>query len=348
MKQKIFMKKTIRLIAIFALILTFFLTGNVYAASLNNVTSNVNKQIVRPGEEVEVTINFGEQLGAAILNVSYDNRIFDYVSVDSGTANDQGNRVRVEFHDTHGGTNPINSMTIKFRAKADITTSNPTEFIITGESFAGPTGNPTYDNIDEIVEEVTVEPEYQDYVIDLNYTGDIIANEEKDVKLSYSSSMGRYYEHARIEADATTPEGGTVKLIGINADTNSEEDLILSGFGDPQGYPIGGKDFSQTLNLKALFSKEGDYTVTFRLINRDGSDSTIAQKTITLNAKKTGSQETPEETNNEKNKPATKTEKKAKPKAIAKAGSNIYLEMLALASIFIGAIIYYNKKNKNS
>lgn len=338
------MKKTLSIIAILvAIILTFFLTGNSYAAALDSVTTNTDKDIVRPGEEVKVTVNFGEALGAAILEFSYDNNLFDYVSVDKGTANDQGDKVRVEFHDTTGGTAPINSMIATFKAKADLTTSNPTEITIVGEGFSNPDASTRYDDITTpMVESLTVEPEYQDYTMNLTHTGDIIANEEKDMILSYSSTMGRYYEHARLEVEATTPEGATVKLTGINADSNVEQDLILSGWGDPQGYKIGGKDFTQTLHLKGLFSNAGNYTITLKLIDRDDSDRAIAEKAITIAVKNKEAEVTPPQ----EEKPETDKPVEEKPKTLPKTGENIYFEMFALVTILTGAAIIYNKKNK--
>ena len=101
--------------------------------------------------------------------------------------------------------------------------------------------------------------------------------------------MGRYYEHARLIAEATTPVDASVKLTGTAADTQTTQDIIQSGWGDPQGYKIGGKDVSQVLNVKGLFSDKGEYTVTLKLIDRDNSDTVIAQKEFkfTVNEKQT-------------------------------------------------------------
>ncbi len=344
------MKKTISIIAIFvAIILTFFITGSSYAAALDAISTKVNNQTIRPDEELNVTVEFGEDLGAAILEFSYDNNIFEYVSVDQGTANDQGDKVRVEFHDTTGGTAPIASMTATFKAKADLTTSNPTEITIVGEGFGNPDGSVRYDDITTpMVERVTVEPDYQDYTIDLIYTGDIIANEEKDMTLSYASSMGRYYEHARLEAEATTPAGATVKLTGLNTVDNAEQNLILSGWGDPQGYKIGGKDFEQTLNLKGLFSNAGEYTITFKLIDRDDSDKAIVEKVVTLAVKEKDTVVTPpqEDQTPETQEPVPETPKEEqKPTTLPKTGENIYITMFSLVLALVGVTAIYNKKS---
>lgn len=343
------MKKIISFIAIFALIFTFFLTTNTFAASLDTLNVELNKTTVRPGEEVNLTINFGENLGAYTFDIAYDNNIFDYVIADGGTANNTGNKVRVTFYDTTGGTNPRQNMSIVFKAKEGITTSNPTELTVTGEGLANADASVTYDDITTpIVKNITVEPEYQPYVLNLEYTGDIIFGEEKDMKLSYSSSMGRYYEHARLIATATTPDGANVKLIATDATTRAEQDIIQSGWGDPQGYKIGGKDVLQVLNTKALFTDVGDYTITLKLIDRDNADSVIAEKEFTFTAKEHEQEITPPaeeeppkapETNNGEN-----TSNVQKPTTLPKTGENIYIPMTILLVSFIGFAVYYNKK----
>ena len=138
------MKKAISLIVIFAIILTFFLTGTTYAASLDNLSVNVDKTTVRPGQTVKLTINFGVVLGAYTFDIAYDNNIFDFVSVDGGAENNTGDKVRVTFYDA---TNGRDNMSIVFKAKEGITTSNPTELTVTGEGLANQDASITYDDI---------------------------------------------------------------------------------------------------------------------------------------------------------------------------------------------------------
>ena len=351
------MKKIISIIAILSIFVTFFLTGNSYADSLDTLTVNVDKTTVRPGEEVKLTINFGQSLGAYTFDITYDNNIFEYVSAEGGTANDTTDKVRVTFYDSTGGTNPRQNMSITFRAKADITTSNPTELTVTGEGLANADASVTYDDITTpIVKNITVEPEYQDYVINLEHTGDIIAGEEKDMILSYSSSMGRYYEHARLIAESTTPSGANVKLTGIDSTSQTEQDIIQGGWGDDQGYKIGGKDVSQVLNVKALFTDVGNYTITLKLIDRDNSDAVIAEKRFSFTAVEKQTTPVVPPTTGETEQPTTPSEpsdeiqeeinnEEQKPTTLPKTGSNIYVPMVALMVSIAGITFYYNKKS---
>lgn len=354
------MKKIISLIVIFTLATTMFLTGKVYAASLDRITVDVNKTTVRPGEDVTLTINFGQALGAYTFNISYDKNIFEYVSVNGGTANNTSDKVRVTFYDSTGGTSPRENMSIVFKAKADITTSNPTEFTVTGEGLANNDASVTYDDITTpMVKNITVEPEYQDYTINLAYTGEILVNQPKEMILSYSSPMGKYYEHARLIAEATTPEGASVQLKGINSTNQVTQDIIESGWGDPQGYSIGGKDVSQRLNVTGLFTKEGDYTITLKLIDRDNSDAIIAQNKfaykIPNTTQKPAENETPKEEEpkeetpkedevKEDNKTEEKEPEKVKPNVLPKTGHNIYVPIIILIIALISGILYFKRK----
>lgn len=358
------MKKITSIITIIALLTTLIFTGNTYAASLDSIDIQTSKTTVRPGEEVTISINFGEELGAYTVEAAYDDAIFDYVSVEGGEGNDTGDKVIVTFHDTTGGTNPRTTTSITFKAKADITTSNPTEFTITATGLANADASVEYDDITTpIVKNVTVEPEYVDYTIKLEHTGDIIKEKETAMTLSYSSPMGKYYEHARLIAEATTPEGATVKLLATDQ-ARLEHDIIQSGWGDAQGFKIGGKDVSQVLNVTGIFSEVGDYTITLKLIDRDNSDSVIATGAFNLKAVETPATppttpETPPTTNPE-TPPATTPEEnpgqtpetttpeevipEETPKVLPKTGNNIYVPAILILVSLISYSIYYNKR----
>lgn len=351
------MKKIISIISLIMLSLLVF-SGNVFATPLNSVTVDTDKTIVRPGEEVKVTVNFGEQLGAYTVSVAYDNKIFDYVSAEGGTANDTSDKVKVVFHDSTGGTSPSQTMSVTFRAKANLETSNPTEFSITAEGLSSPDTSVTYDDITTpIVKNVTVEPQYEDYKIELTYSGNIVKEEEKEMKLSYSSSMGRFYEHARLIAEVTKTAGGTVQLIGTDT-SQLEHDIIQSGWGDAQGYKIGGKDVSQVLNVRAKFGEVGDYSITFKLIDRDNSDSVIAQETfdftvsdnttITPPAEEPAIPTAPEKTPNVQEPSTTEeiTTTEEKPTTLPKTGIDLYAQIAITLIVLVVLCLIIRQINK--
>ena len=339
------MKKTISIITIISIIAVLIFSGKTYAAPLDTIDVQTDKTKVSPGEEVSININFGQNLGAYTFDVSYDNNIFDYVSADGGTANNTGDKIRVVFFDSTGGTNPRTNMSVKFKAKSDITTSNPTELTVTANGLSNADASITFDDITTpIAKNLTVEPNYVDYTIKLEPTGPVLKEEENVMTLSFSSPMGRYYEHARLIAEATTPAGATIQLLATDS-ANLEHDIIQNGWGDPQGYKIGGKDVSQVIQTRAVFSNIGDYTITLKLIDRDHSDQVISQKSVQfkisdksqITTPPTDTQK-PEETNKEQ------TTNKKTPTKLPKTGINIYVPIGIILFVLIGVYVYFNKK----
>lgn len=146
-------------ILVFVFSILFFQTGSAFAATLDNVQVNVSKNKIVPGEQVTVSIDFGKALGAYTANIAYDNTIFDYVSSEGGTHDDNGTRVKLVYYDSTGGTNPRTNATVTFKAKDSIITSNPTNFAITLEGLANSDASETYDDITTPIEkDVLVEP----------------------------------------------------------------------------------------------------------------------------------------------------------------------------------------------
>ena len=157
-----------------------------------------------PGEEVTVNINFGTDLGAYTFDVAYDNSIFEYVSAEGGTPNDNGTRVRVTYYDTAGGLNPRSNMSVTFKAKDDITSTNPTDFSVTAEGLANNDASQEYDDITiPIKKDVTVEPNYIDYSIEFKHSEKLVIDEQNAMELITKSSMGKNYDHVKMQVEVT-------------------------------------------------------------------------------------------------------------------------------------------------
>lgn len=280
------MKKTVSLILI---VLVFFCMFqiNVNAASipLNSVTVDVTKEKIEPGENVTVNINFGTELGAYTFDVAYDNNIFEYVSSEGGTENDNGTRVRVTYYDSAGGTNPRSSMSVTFKAKDSITSTNPTDFSVTAEGLANNDASQEYDDITSpIKKSVTVEPNYVDYTIEFNYSGKIIYGEEKAMELITKSSMGKNYDHVKMQVKVTKKpsDNASVQLLATEK-TRNQVDLVKDGWGEPDGYKLGGKNVEQVLEVQALFSEVGEYGIKISLLDKDASNAVIEEKEFIFN-----------------------------------------------------------------
>ena len=348
------MKKIIYSIIIFTTMIISLLTIKVKAASLDAINIETNKSIVNPGEEVTLTIEFGKSLGAYTFDIAYDNNLLEFVSASDGTPNDMSTKVRIVYYDSSGGSNTKDSLTVVFKAKEGITTSNPTDLSITAEGLANGDASEQYDDIDvPITKNITVEPDYKDYELNLQYDGEIVKNQEKEVTITTSSEMGKYYDHARLIAEVTTQTGGTVTLIGID-EQQMKHDLIQSGWGDPSGYKIGGK-VNQVLKFTGLFTEAGDYQITLKLIDRDSSDTSIVEKTFDI---KVVEESTVEDENNNTNTGnntentteniTNSTEEQEKveelPKELPKTGINYTGIVIAL--IVLAILIYFTKYRK--
>ena len=335
------MKKLLSLATIFVTLLTLLLTTNVYAAALDTIDATLDKTTVHPGTDVTLTINFGKALGAYTFDIAYDNSLFEFVSASDGTPSDSDTKVRVVYYDSTGGSNPKESLSVVFKSKDGITTSNPTNFAITAEGLANPDASEQYDDITiPISKNVIVEPDYKDYELKLEYDGEIIENKEKEITISTISEMGRYYDHARLIAEATTPDGGSVSLIGTDS-AQMEYDLIKNGWGDEAGYEIGGK-VEQVLKFTGLFTKAGDYTITLKLIDRDAQDASIAEKTFNIKVASETAVETPEE------KPAETPEEEATtekvPEELPKTGINLIVIGFSIIALLVLTYVSINRK----
>ena len=352
------MKKFLSIISLISILFfTLFINKSFANQQLDSVTLDVNQSTVHPGETVTLTINFGVELGSYTFDVAYDNSLLEYVSCEGGTPSDNGTRVRVTFYDSSGGTNPRTSMSVTFKAKEGIITSNPTDLSVTAEGLANKDASVQYDDIGiPIVKNIVVEPIFEDYNITLSYSGDIIANQDKAMTLTISSRLGKNYEHARIVAEATTPDGGQVTLKGTD-EQQLEHDLIQSGWGDASGYELGGQNVNKTLALTGNFTKAGSYSIKIKIIDRDSSDSEIASKTFDLTVlDETSSGSNNDENitgnivNNTTNTPSTTdnsiinnaTEENL-PKTLPKTGRNLYIPII-IAIVIISIAIYASKR----
>lgn len=299
-----------KLFYVFMVLVLFFsiicIPTSSSAATLNTFDVKLSKEKIAPGQEVSVLVNFGQEMGAYTVNTTYNSSVFEYVSAEGGTANNTGNKVVLVYHYTQGVGTPSQSAKITFRAKDSLTGPNPTDFTVTLEGMANPDASERYDNpADSFINDILVEPNYVNYTLSLDYTGAIKKDVAKDMKLITASSMGKNYDHVRLIADVTKKpaDTATAKLLANKAD-GSEVDLLQSGWGEADGYALGGRDVKQELALKGEFNTDGKYTVHVKLIDRDDSDKVIAEKSFDITVGETKAPST-SKPNTEEKLPAT-------------------------------------------
>lgn len=337
----------------------------IYAASipLNSITVNISKDKIEPGEEVKVDINFGTELGAYTFDIAYDNSIFEYVKSEGGTENDNGTRVRVTYYDSTGGTNPRTNMYVVFKAKEDITSTNPTNFSITAEGLANSDASQEYDDITQAIEkQLTVEPNYKQYNIDLEYTEKLIKDKDIDLKLVTKSSMGKNYDNLMTKAEIISkPQNANIKLTAMK-DNSNEINMIETGYGSTKGFSLGGKNAHHEINMKANFDTTGEYKIKFSILDKDSSNAVVVEKEFTLNVieENTNVSDTENnadnEDNSENNNPNNSNDNQNSninneeelPKELPKTGMTQYVYIIAIISLLLsGYIVNKNlKKDK--
>lgn len=358
------MRKILIFITVLFLAIAIMQT-TIYAASipLNSITVNISKDKIEPGEEVKVDINFGTELGAYTFDIAYDNSIFEYVKSEGGTENDNGTRVRVTYYDSTGGTNPRTNMYVVFKAKEDITSTNPTNFSITAEGLANSDASQEYDDITQAIEkQLTVEPNYKQYNIDLEYTEKLIKDKDIDLKLVTKSSMGKNYDNLMTKAEIISkPQNANIKLTAMK-DNSNEINMIETGYGSTKGFSLGGKNAHHEINMKANFDTTGEYKIKFSILDKDSSNAVVVEKEFTLNVieENTNVSDTENnadnEDNSENNNPNNSNDNQNSninneeelPKELPKTGMTQYVYIIAIISLLLsGYIVNKNlKKDK--
>lgn len=132
----------------------------------------------------------------------------------------------------------------------------------------------------------------EEYAFDLQYTGTIVKNEEKEAKVLLIGKGGTLYTKVRIKVDVKGPSKPEI----LATDSNGHQHNIaeIGYWGPPEGFPVQG-DFTNTTPIKATFPEAGKYTVTLSLINLENG-STITTKSFEINVT---SNDTADNTTNE-------------------------------------------------
>lgn len=357
------MKKKILCFALILFLILCIYQIKLFAASvpLDTINVEVTDTKIEPGQEVTVNIDFGTTLGAYTFDVAYDNNIFEYVRCEGGTENDNGTRVRVTYYDSAGGANARSNMSVTFKAKENIVSTNPTDFSITAEGLANEVASPYDDITTPIKKSVTVEPNYVDYTIEFNQTGTILVDEENNMELITRSTMGKNYDHVKMKVEVTKKpsDNANITLLATTR-TRQEVDLIRDGWGEPDGYQLGGKNVEQILDVRGTFSEIGDYTIKVSLLDMDSSNAVIQEKEFNFSVKNEEIVNEEDETvpptenenqnnNNEGNIEGTtnneeNTTQEELPESLPKTGTTQYAYIIAIISIL--AAVYITLQNQ--
>lgn len=118
-----------------------------------------------------------------------------------------------------------------------------------------------------------------EYSFELNYTGDVVNNEEKEATVILRGTDATPYTKVRIKVDVTGP--ATPKIMATDS-SGVEHDIAQLGYWGPDtGFAVGGT-FENKTPIKATFSAAGTYTIKLSLINLENNDAVITSKTETV------------------------------------------------------------------
>lgn len=118
-----------------------------------------------------------------------------------------------------------------------------------------------------------------EYSFDLQYTGTIVKNVEKDAVVLLTGVNGTPHTSVQIKVDITGP--ATPKILATDA-TGTEYDIAQLGYwGPPSGFQVGG-DFENKTPIKATFIEEGSYTIKLSLVDLANGNAVITTKTFDI------------------------------------------------------------------
>lgn len=178
-----------------------------------------------------------------------------------------------------------------------------------------------------------------EYSFDLQYTGTIIKNEEKNANVLLVGVNGTLHTNVQIKVKITGP--ATPKILATDSNGTEYDIAQLGYWGPPSGFPVQG-DFTNTTPIKATFTEAGTYTIELSLVDVANANSVITSKTFTVEVLST---ETPAANNitinNEVLNNTTVEE-------LPKTGTSIaefILYTFVFGLLLTGSIIYLNRRN---
>ena len=253
------MKKTISLVLAFVLLFT--LTAQAFAQS---ITLTPDKNTVKAGEDVTVTVNFDEDLehvSGIALNLHFNSNLFTYkegqefddyaviVRGEEGTAPDQYKVINWASLKGVGTIKAGKYVTCTFTAKEDIKDVTEADFVVKVDMY-NTTMAPGYDDptYPDSKISVTVTPAVTTYSVEAAAVNPAITvNEDAQVSFkvshdsettynayyleaSYDSSILTYKSVAPATATVTDDGNGTLKIAGYGENKTCGTDNIVLTF----------------------------------------------------------------------------------------------------------------------
>lgn len=117
-----------------------------------------------------------------------------------------------------------------------------------------------------------------EYSFDLQYSGNIIKNVEKEGVVTLRGVNATPHTNVRIKVDITGP--ATPQILATDS-AGIEYNIAQIGYWGPAGgFAVGG-DFVNETQIRATFPEEGTYVTTLSLIDVANGNAVIASRTFT-------------------------------------------------------------------
>lgn len=245
-----------------AIVMLFTLVVPAFAQS---ITLGVDKDTVKAGEDVTVTVNFDEDLAnvsGLALNLHFNSDLFTYkegqefddyafiVSGEEGTAPDQYKVINWASLKGVGTIKAGKYVTCTFTAKEDIADITKAEFVAKADmkntTMAPGYDDPTYPDSKISVTVTPASTEVEGYAVAASAANPAITvNEDAQVALTISNkdvtTYNAYYMEVSYDTDVLTYKGintdaavndsnGTLKIAGYGADKTCGTDNIVLTF----------------------------------------------------------------------------------------------------------------------
>lgn len=181
-----------------------------------------------------------------------------------------------------------------------------------------------------------------EYSFDLQYSGTVIKNVEKDAKVLLVGVNGKLYSNVQIKVDITGP--ATPKILATDS-SGVEHDIAKLGYWGPEsGFTVQG-DFTNTTPIKATFPEAGKYTIVLTLVDLSNDNSIITAKSFDVNV---SNEETPPAINNNTTSNiVNNTTIEELPQTGTSIGEYI-VYFCIIGSIFLACTVYFNKRRFNN
>lgn len=120
----------------------------------------------------------------------------------------------------------------------------------------------------------------QGYEFNLEYEGNIIANEPKDGVVTLTGTEGTPYTNVRVQSEHIS--GPAIATIYAYDEGGNKFDITESGaWGPTSGFAIGGT-FKNETQISAVYPKAGTYVSRLSLIDLNNNNAVITSKEFTI------------------------------------------------------------------